>query len=141
MKTLIGAIYVLFAVLLALSILAAVNAGDGPAAGGAIHAGPVPGNAGDVPVTLEIAPRPVRPMRTLAFTVRAPGYSGDEAWIDLAMPGMSMPPNRVALARAADGTWRGSGTIVRCMSGSRSWTAAVTLRGKPPAVFAFDVVD
>lgn len=110
-----------------------------PATGG-LHAGPVAGAAGNQEVILEAEPRPVRAMADLRFTVRLPGYEGTAPpYIDLSMPGMRMPPNRVVLERDADGAYRGNGVIVRCLSGRRAWQAAVTVPGKGAAVFSFDV--
>lgn len=106
-----------------------------------IHEGPVTGEADGQTVILEISPKPVAAMRELAFTVELPGYAGPGApFIDLGMPGMRMPPNRVTLAREAAGRYRGEGIIVRCGSGKRTWTATVTLPGGKKAVFVFDVV-
>jgi hypothetical protein len=106
-----------------------------------IHSGPVSRKAGSLIVTLDIAPKPVRSMRELLFTVSVPGYEGQPPRIDLAMPGMAMPPSRVTLAKGTDGLYRGTGVIVRCVSGRRTWTAAVTVPGHPPAAFPFDVAD
>jgi hypothetical protein len=58
---------------------------------------------------------------------------------------MFMGENRVALARAADGAWRGKGVVVRCASGGRRWEATVELR--PPGgaaivrTFPFEVAE
>ncbi len=93
-------------------------------------------------VALEISPAPVRPMRELTFSVRLPaGRAEGPVRIDLAMPGMPMPPNRVSLSREPDGAWRGSGILVRCPSGGRSWIARVTFAGQETARFPFDVAD
>lgn len=112
-------------------------------AGGDIHAGPVAGLAGRQRVILDISPKPVRAMRELLFAVELPGADGVRGTprIDLEMPGMRMPPNRVELRRDADGIWRGKGVIVRCGSGRRTWSAAVTLSGESRAVFTFDVAE
>lgn len=108
---------------------------------GGIHAGPVAGAAGPQPVILEAEPRPLRAMRELRFTLRLPGYGdGGAPWIDLSMPGMRMPPNRVDLVRAEPGIYRGTGILVRCRSGKRTWQASVTVPGKGTARFSFDVV-
>ncbi len=112
-----------------------------PAAGRDIHAGPVSGDAGGQAVILEILPRPVRAMRALSFAVTLPGATGGAPRIDLGMPGMRMPPNRVDLRRGPDGIYRGTGTIVRCGSGKRTWSATVTVPGGARAVFTFDVAD
>ena len=118
---------------------------DGREARGAdedIHAGPVTGRAGGQTVVLDISPKPVAAMRELSFTVELPGYDGPDApVIDLDMPGMRMPPNRVRLVLDGPGRYRGKGVIVRCRSGKRRWTATVTLPGGDRAVFAFDVVS
>lgn len=113
------------------------------AGGHDIHAGPVAGSADGRTVILDITPKPVRAMRELSFAVELPGSDGPGGAprIDLAMPGMPMPPNRVDLRRGADGIYRGTGAIVRCGSGSRTWSAAVTLPGGSRAVFTFDVAD
>ncbi len=92
---------------------------------------------------LEILPRPVRAMRALSFAVTLPGAgaAGETPRLDLEMPGMRMPPNRVDLRRGPDGIYRGTGTIVRCGSGKRTWSATVTVPGGARAVFTFDVAD
>ncbi len=106
-----------------------------------IHEGPVKGDADGQTVVLDISPKPVAAMTELSFTVELPGYAGRFApFIDLEMPGMPMPPNRVDLTEEAAGRYRGKGVIVRCGSGRRTWTATVTLPGGRRAVFAFDVV-
>lgn len=106
-----------------------------------IHEGPVAGNADGQTVILDISPKPVAAMTELVFTVELPGYAGPGApFIDLGMPEMRMPPNRVNLIREAAGRYRGNGIIVRCGSGKRTWTATVTLPGGQRAVFEFDVV-
>jgi len=108
-----------------------------------VHAGPVAGSAGGQAVILDISPRPVRAMRELTFAVEIPGSNdrGGAPRIDLEMPAMRMPPNRVDLRRGADGIYRGTGAIVRCGSGKRTWSATVTLPDGARAVFTFDVAD
>jgi len=111
--------------------------------GGDVHLGPVAGTAGGQAVILAISPRPVRAMRELTFAVEIPGADGRRGtpWIDLEMPGMRMPPNRVGLRRGADGIYRGAGAIVRCGTGKRTWSATVVLPDGARAVFTFDVAD
>lgn len=147
MKTLIGAMTGVFTLLLAFSMYVSgrmydpVSPKDHPAPAPSVHTGPVTGMAGDLPVVLEISPRPVRAMRELLFTVDLPGYGGPAPRIDLEMTGMTMPRNRVDLRRGADGRYRGSGIIVRCPSGTRTWTATARIPGRPAAAFTFDVAD
>jgi len=120
------------------TVFADARPGEPP---GGIHEGPVTGAAGPQRVILEVEPRPVRAMRDLRFTLLLPGYEGNGApRIDLSMPGMRMPPNRVDLIRGESGVYRGTGVIVRCRSGKRTWQASVTVPGKGTAVFSFDVV-
>lgn len=107
-----------------------------------LHEGPVTGMADGQTVILDISPKPVSTMSELVFTVDLPGYAGPGApFVDLGMPGMRMPPNRVPLGREEGGLFRGTGTIVRCGSGKRTWTATVTLPDGKQAEFPFDVVD
>ncbi|MBI5419059.1 MAG: FixH family protein [Deltaproteobacteria bacterium] len=109
--------------------------------GQALHAGPVTKSAGDLTVTLDIAPKPVTAMRELLFTVEIAGYDGHGLpWIDLSMPGMRMPPNRVGLRKGGDGRFRGKGVIVRCGSGARTWAATVSVPGGTEVAYTFDVV-
>lgn len=106
-----------------------------------IHDGPVAKTAGGQTVVLDISPKPVAAMRELTFLVTLPGYDGPVVPIlDLGMPGMRMPPNRVKLSRESAGRYRGKGVIVRCSSGKRTWSATVILPGGSSAVFSFDVV-
>lgn len=86
---------------------------------------------GDVRLTLEIGPRPVKTMADLRFTVRAwrggQPLGGKAGEISLQMPGMYMGENRVKLAAQADGSLQGQGLLVRCPTGKRVWAAEVTL--------------
>lgn len=93
-------------------------------------------------ILLDIAPKPLKAMRELTFSVDVPGYGGaDSPWVDLGMAGMRMAPNRIDLVKDGDGRYRGKGILVRCPSGMRTWTAAVHLPGKGKALFTFDVAD
>lgn len=97
------------------------------------------GLSGEQPATLTIAPRPVRAMRDLRFTLDLPGYEGEGPLrMRLEMPGMRMGGNVVTLRRDRGGRWRGNGLLVRCASGGRSWTATVDLPGRGKAVVPFD---
>jgi hypothetical protein len=88
-----------------------------------------------------ITPKPVRAMHDLTFTVALSGLTPTaDPFIDLGMPGMVMGPNRVPLRRAGGGTYQGTGVIVRCPSGRRTWKATVTIPGKGAVEFVFDVV-
>lgn len=115
-----------------------------------LSGGPCARRVGAATVTLEAAPRPLRAMADLEFTVTVapPGSAGTgPGRIALTMPGMHMGDNRVALAPAGEGRWRGRGVVVRCPSGGRSWAAEVELpaggAGPPPlrTTFTFEVVD
>ena len=107
----------------------------------AVQSGPCAKSLAAGTVTLDITPRPVRAMRDLTFTVTCSGLKpAADPVIDLAMPGMTMGPNRVVLKRAGENTYQGTGVIVRCPSGRRTWKATVTVPGEGSAEFVFDVV-
>jgi hypothetical protein len=107
----------------------------------AIESGPCTKSLGDGTLTLDITPKPVKAMHDLTFTVALSGLTPTiDPFIDLGMPGMVMGPNRVPLGRAGDGTYQGTGVIVRCPSGRRTWKATVTIPGKGAVEFVFDVV-
>jgi hypothetical protein len=98
-------------------------------------------------ITLAIAPAPVA-MRDLEFTVEvAPpaATAGGAGRIALTMPGMYMGENRVPLAGAGAGRWRGKGVLVRCPSGRRGWAAEVEVpsaEGAPlRATFTFEAAE
>ena len=94
--------------------------------------------AGDVEVTLELGPRPLRTMASLAAvaTVARGGQPlpGAAVKVALAMPGMEMGQNVVALREDAPGRHVGAVTVVRCLSGRKDWEAEVelTVAGQPP---------
>ncbi|HEY7725959.1 MAG TPA: hypothetical protein VH880_11540 [Anaeromyxobacteraceae bacterium] len=106
---------------------------------------------GDLVVRLDVAPRPPRAMVDLEFTVQARlggrplRAAGGE--IALSMPGMYMGDNRVPLAPAGPGSFKGRGVVVRCPSGGRVWTAEVALRPQEPAAgpwratFTFELAE
>jgi hypothetical protein len=56
------------------------------------------------------------------------------------MPGMKMGPNRVFLKFVRKGVYEGTGIIVRCPSGKRTWQANITLPDLGEAKFVFDVI-
>jgi len=157
MKALAAGLLAGFAVLLGVSVYIAERMNDGtveenyygksldyfragePAGG---TEGPFVAVAGDQKILLDIAPKPVKAMRELTFSVEVPGYGGaGNPWIDLGMAGMRMPPNRIDLRKEGDGRYRGKGVVVKCPSGMRTWTAAVNLPGKGRALVTFDVAD
>lgn len=159
MKGLAYGILAAFAALLAVSVYIAEKTYDGPVeenyyrksldffrgkegAGDRGPIGPYVAFAESEKVLLDIGPKPVKAMRELTFSVELPGSGAAvRPWIDLGMPGMRMPPNRVDLAREGDGRYRGKGVIVTCPSGMRTWTATVHLPENRTATFTFDVAD
>jgi hypothetical protein len=111
-----------------------------------IDDGPCTAPAGGAAVSFEIAPRPVRAMKLLTFAVvlHDGGRKGENASvsIDLTMPGMEMGRNVVVLKHIGGGRYEGTGVIVRCPSGGRTWKAAVTAErrsGTMTADFLFEV--
>ena len=107
-----------------------------------VHAGTCKAALGNgVDIVLEIAPKPVKAMQELTFTLTLSGGTPSaDPYIDLGMPGMKMGPNRVDLKPMDDGSYQGKGFIVRCPSGKRIWKADITIPGVGEAEFVFDVV-
>jgi hypothetical protein len=106
-----------------------------------IQEGPCDGYLASEKVSFDISPRPVRAMSDLIFTL---GYAGEipagGPYIDLGMPGMDMGRNRVVLKPMGAGTFQGTGVIVRCPSGRRTWKAKVTVPDIGSVEFVFDVI-
>jgi hypothetical protein len=106
-----------------------------------IHHSPCTQVIGEVKVTLDILPKPVRAMEDLCFEITLLGAEpASDPYVDLGMPGMNMGPNRVHLRPTGEGRYEGRGVIVRCPSGRRTWEARVTVPGRGEASFVFDVV-
>ena len=98
-------------------------------------------SSGGLTVSLEITPRPVKAMQDLVFNVSIEGASpAKPPHIDLGMPAMKMGPNQVALKPMGPGTYEGTGVIVRCPSGKRTWFASVIVPGSGEVKFIFDVI-
>jgi hypothetical protein len=105
------------------------------------HQGRCSQSSADLTVSLEITPRPVKAMQDLVFKVSIEGASpAKPPHIDLGMPAMKMGPNQVALKPMGPGTYKGSGVIVRCPSGKRTWFANVIVPGSGEVKFIFDVI-
>jgi hypothetical protein len=105
------------------------------------HQGECLQSSADLTVSLEITPRPVKAMQDLVFKVSIEGASpAAPPHIDLGMPAMKMGPNQVALKPMGPGTYEGSGVIVRCPSGKRTWFANVIVPGSGEVKFIFDVI-
>ena len=92
-------------------------------------------------MSLNITPKPVKAMRDLVFTLTLEGKgNAGEPYIDLGMPGMDMGKNRVSLKPTGEGVYEGTGIIVRCPSGRRTWRARVTVPNMDPVDFIFEVI-
>ena len=93
-------------------------------------------------VTLEVLPRPVRAMQDLIFKITIDGNHilSQPPHIDLNMPAMDMGRNRVSLKLNDNGAYEGTGVIVRCKSGHRTWRATVNVPGIGKTDFIFDVI-
>jgi len=105
------------------------------------HKGICSQSSGDLTVSLEIVPRPVKAMQDLVFKVSIKGASpAQQPHIDLGMPAMKMGPNQVSLKPTGPGTYEGSGVIVRCPSGKRTWFANVIVPGSGEVKFIFNVI-
>jgi len=98
-------------------------------------------NISNLEVTLDIAPKPVKAMKELLFSVVVKGGKRyDSLVLDLTMPGMYMGANKVILKRSADGIYTGKGIIPKCPSGKKFWSASIDFPGKGSVEFFFDVV-
>ena len=105
------------------------------------HAGACTQTIGDVTVSMEITPRPVKALTDLMFQVTLSGSdSAAASHIDLGMPAMKMGPNRVMLKSTGPGKYEGRGVIVKCKSGRRTWYAIVNIPDHGEAMFVFDVI-
>ena len=105
------------------------------------HAGACSQSLGNITVTMEISPRPVKAMRELIFKVSTSGQSPSEnPYLNLGMPGMKMGPNRVLLENNGQGIYQGRGVIVRCPSGRTIWFANITIPDAGEVKFIFDVI-
>jgi hypothetical protein len=109
-------------------------------------AGPCVRTAGALSVVLDIAPKPLKVMRELTFTVTVKDkdqpVKDATILINLSMPGMFMGENIVRLAHRADGVYDGTGVIIRCPSGGKIWQASVAIeRGEKKTVanYVFEV--
>jgi hypothetical protein len=95
----------------------------------------------DISITLDIEPKPVKAMQELTFYVTLTGsQSSAPSHIELGMPNMKMGPNQVILESVGEHTYQGTGFIVRCKSGKRTWYATVNLPNKGTVTFVFDVI-
>ena len=105
------------------------------------HKGVCSQSSGDLTVSLEIVPRPVKAMQDLVFKVSIAGAPpAKHPHIDLGMPAMKMGPNQVLLKPTGPGTYEGTGVIVRCPSGKRTWFANVIVPGSGEVKFIFNVI-
>ncbi len=107
-----------------------------------LHEGPCTQVLAGSTVSLAVLPRPVKAMADLVFRVTLAEDSDLESdpYIDLDMPGMTMGKNQVVLKAVKPGAYEGTGVIVRCKSGRRTWRATVTLPGSGSTEFVFDVI-
>ena len=106
-----------------------------------VHGGPCSTQMGNIKVSLNITPKPVKAMEELTFVLTLKGNGLEQPpYIDLGMPGMDMGRNRVSLEPKGEGVYEGKGIIVRCPSGRRTWKAVVTLPDVGVAEFIFDVI-
>jgi hypothetical protein len=114
---------------LALSLLAACTEQKAPDC--LINAGPCSRTVEGITVTFDLAPKPVRALRELEFSVLlakdGDPLTGASVTVDLTMPGMDMGENRVRLATRSGGRHAGKGVIVRCPSGRTLWKASVII--------------
>ena len=108
----------------------------------AIQDGPCIQEINGIQVTLDVLPRPVKAMQDLTFKVIIEGSLSlnETPYIDLNMPAMDMGRNRVRLKSIAKNVFKGTGVIVRCKSGRRTWRATVNLPGVGKVDYIFDII-
>jgi hypothetical protein len=107
-----------------------------------INSGTCSKTYGDITLTLDIQPKPVKVMKELTFTVTVVKGKKDydRLSLDLQMVGMNMGPNQVTLLKAGPGRYTGKGIIPKCHSGKKLWAAIVALPDRQAEIpFAFDV--
>lgn len=91
-------------------------------------------------IQLDIAPRPVKTMNILTFTVNAIGKNiAPTLLLSLSMPGMFMSRNEVILKKRPDGSYSGKGMLPHCPSGKNIWRAEIIIPGAGKASFTFNV--
>jgi hypothetical protein len=91
-----------------------------------------------VTVALDVAPKPVKAMKELVFTVTVKGTKEYESLkLKLQMPGMYMGDNVVELVKVGDGKYTGKGVVPKCHSGKRLWSATLELPGLNPSETSF----
>jgi hypothetical protein len=99
---------------------------------------------GDLGITLDMLPKPVKAMSELDVYVRLDALPDmsvpDNVVLDLSMPGMYMGENKIVLNAAGGGLYKGMAVIPRCPSGSRLWKAKIDAGGVS-APFLFEVED
>jgi hypothetical protein len=106
-----------------------------------VHKGPCSATLAGTEVTLDVAPKPVKAMKDLTFTVTfTDGKAVANPYIDLGMVGMNMGRNRVVLEPTGESVFRGYGVIVRCPSGRRTWRAELIVPERGSVEFIFDVI-
>jgi nitrogen fixation protein FixH len=96
-------------------------------------------------LTLDLAPRPLKPFADLVVTAElrdATGrpLDGADVAVSFSMPAMFMGENRAVLAASDAGRYVGKAVLVRCPSGRQEWRAEVSLHapGMAPATATFD---
>lgn len=110
-----------------------------------VQAGPCSRDTDDgLSVAFDISPKPVAVMSESTFAVTLtsrgiPAADVSSVMLDLSMPGMIMGKNRPAMKKARAGRFEGKGTIIRCMSGKKTWRAEVTVK-RPQRTDAVDFV-
>lgn len=78
-------------------------------------------------LTLDIQPRPIRPLKTLQFDVRLIETKALSIRIDLAGTDMNMGLNQAPLTELESGHFVGQGSLSVCTTGPMRWTATLLL--------------
>ncbi len=106
-----------------------------------LHAAPCTSKLpGGGQVTLELTPRPVRPMAPLTITATVRGRETEAMEVDFQGVEMNMGFNRPALADLGDGRFSGGGMLPVCVRDDMAWEARLlihTAEGLIDAPFRF----
>ncbi|HUX42074.1 MAG TPA: FixH family protein [Rectinemataceae bacterium] len=122
----------LVALLFAFALAASVSAQDATA-NDDLAKGPVTKELeGGIVARLEILPRPIESMKSLAISVTltrdGKPVEGAELTLDLGMPAMYMGKNSPTMTETSPGHFEGKGLVTRCMSGDKHWQAEITVK-------------
>lgn len=92
-------------------------------------------------VALKASPLPLKPMAEHKFeaVVTGRGWRPSAIILDLSMPGMKMPENKIKLAHKGGGVYEGKATLPKCPKSGRLWKALIVLSQDDSVEYLFNV--